>query len=976
MAVGDIFIRRNEAITDAIPNAGSTVNLTWDVEESQSDAITYNEPFINLQEGTYLIMYSEEFYTTNTTNNERIEINSEIHVNGQGAVGGFDQGYIRKASGHQRCTVHGYMIHQVAFPLTSQDIFIQVYRTDNSTTGTVNRVAGKGALMMFQLDPADGLGIYKTQANELTSGVIEQTLQTINVIDQTGGITNSSGVITVPSGFYVLTYTIDLYQVATGREEIVSYISKNGTANPVNGSYASTYLRGGDGCQDGGMSNICLVEAVTNDTFQVRYSCPTSAQIFITAGKANFSLWRLPDAVDKCIIEATTGDFNINNAFTWDTIEHIDTNSFTATAGTDVVTSPNANYYISFANLYNSAIGSVQRGAPAINFQVDGNNTKTAIGDVYHRNSGGTGRVGLGVGDIFSVAPNSEVKVNITANAASGSIINTNGQWGLIALNDVYGPYDFPLRITSLSSANINDGSSLTIYGSTFGTTQGTGYVELWSDSIGTLKVSQTPNTWSDNEINITVDRGTLVDGVIYVYVENDTGKSDTYNITLGFPPYDAFVEGTGPDHGWTMDNTYDDDLGNDGTKPCNATQVAPIGFDATPLCRSAFNSLLFSGDLSKTEVADSQFTNVTNLHQARDIGGWIMVDRIQQAPTAIYEEGGGVNNLYFILGFGNILLANIADSNSSPNVKVQAFSDFTLAINRPYHILMHYESTAFNGVLELYIDGIKQSTVTGPVLHAQMSTHSGDWSFGRPDGTLDTGGTDIQYPSAKNMNLGYWATWSAVGGGSPLTTTQIRESLFETGTLYDNRITTDTVVNMQADMATYNNTTIPDYPCAFQIDEPSDSDDLTITLDDMVFDDRVSIQIQWIGAGKLTIINSGTSNVIASKVSIVHGGTFEIQQLVPIKYTIKDFGTSLPIEGVRCRVLSTGGDLPEGTVLVSGLTDSNGEIESSLIFTNTQDVVGVFRNATNTPYYKQQKFNGSIFNTGLEETILLVRDQ
>ncbi len=82
MAAGDFYIRKNNADTTAIPHEGSgSIDADWDeVEKDEGSIVTYSDPNFQLDTGLYLIMYCEFFNTTNTTSNERIEVQGEIFL--------------------------------------------------------------------------------------------------------------------------------------------------------------------------------------------------------------------------------------------------------------------------------------------------------------------------------------------------------------------------------------------------------------------------------------------------------------------------------------------------------------------------------------------------------------------------------------------------------------------------------------------------------------------------------------------------------------------------------------------------------------------------------------------------------------------------------------------------------------------------------------------------------------------------------
>jgi len=184
MSAGDIYIIRNSGDTSSIPDTGSNLDLNWDTVVTDTGGIvTHSNPNLQLDIGLYLIMYSEKFYTTDTTNNERLSINGEIHISGgTGAVGGYGHDYIRKSSGQQSCIVSGYMILDITS--NNSDVFIRIYRDDNSTTGTVDRVVDYGGVQILELDDTNhNFGMYSTSGSEVTSTTTERSLN-INTNDK------------------------------------------------------------------------------------------------------------------------------------------------------------------------------------------------------------------------------------------------------------------------------------------------------------------------------------------------------------------------------------------------------------------------------------------------------------------------------------------------------------------------------------------------------------------------------------------------------------------------------------------------------------------------------------------------------------------------------------------------------------------------------------------------------------------------
>ena len=516
--------------------------------------------------------------------------------------------------------------------------------------------------------------------------------------------------------------------------------------------------------------------------------------------------------------------------------------------------------------------------------------------------------------------------------------------------------------------------TNIVITGTNFGSSQGTGKVELTNgpDYATETKVSQSIDSWSNISIQFDHVPGTLDEGNAYVWVTTDAGGRNLagYLVVFGWPAYNP-ITATDPDHFWFMQNSNADAVGSN---DMGSTVRGTPTFVAKSIYRGATHVLQFDDGGDGTEVPDSQYTNVTNTHASRDVGGWVEVDSYQQLPAAIYEEGGGVNNMYFILGFGNILLWNVADSNNS--WKVQAFSDNPLIPNRPYHILGRMSGSGGEAEGSMYIDGVKQSSRVGTITSATMSTHSGDWSFGQPDSSLDTGGTDITYLSVDTLNLAAWGTWSNTGGGSPLTATEIRDDLFRDGAPAKYTLTGGTESAMQTAIEAYDQDDHPDWPCTFRI-PTSSSGDFTLTLTDQTFHANCNLHVCYTGADTLTIRNSGTSNVNASKCYAPLGGTISIIETAPITITVKDIGTGSVLENARVYLeADTGGPLTAGTEIVNDTTNASGIVTGEIDYTSSQPVTGRVRSASGASKYKTTAITGSIGASGLSVTVFMISDE
>ncbi|RLA69010.1 MAG: hypothetical protein DRG30_10620, partial [Epsilonproteobacteria bacterium] len=421
-----------------------------------------------------------------------------------------------------------------------------------------------------------------------------------------------------------------------------------------------------------------------------------------------------------------------------------------------------------------------------------------------------------------------------------------------------------------------------------FGSSQGSGKLELGDNSsyASATLVVQNIDNWSDASIQFDINQGAISDGLVYIFITNDNGDIASWGATIGEVSYTEYISGLTPDHWWRFNGDFVDEVGG---KDANNQSYDPTPtFSSTELVKGTTQSMLMTDPGSNTEPGDSTLMN-TAQHQRRCIVGWFRLEKVQLVPSAIFEEGGGVNNHYFAVGFGNTLLVNVANSNTGNYFKIQVISDFKLKANRTYMVSHRFEGNGFGNYCGLDIDGVPQSKVAGGEPDNDvMASHSGDISFGKPDANLDTGGTDISYKGAVPCHRGEWASWAGneSGGGmiDSITTPELRR-MFLLGMVADVDIVTDTTTNMQADFASYANSAIADAALCMRVNVPSDATDLTVTATNMIFDQGASKQIQWTGSGVLTIVNEGSSNVLASECHATIGGNIVIE--IPATFTV-----------------------------------------------------------------------------------------
>lgn len=471
-----------------------------------------------------------------------------------------------------------------------------------------------------------------------------------------------------------------------------------------------------------------------------------------------------------------------------------------------------------------------------------------------------------------------------------------------------------PIHITDVDTDEkiATDQENVVATGDGFESTQGTGLLELVenSDYTGT-KVTQTIDSWSDTSIQFDVVQGGLSEGVVYAFVTNDSGdRTSGLPVTLGFGPYDPTIGmDEGPDVYWTMNNTYNDTGLSSGNHPFNNIQGGTPDFEATPITRTNTHSFRLNSRTDYSEPPDSIWMNITNQHERRRLGGWIQLQSDQLLPGCVFEEGGGVNNIYFVIGYGSILMANIEDDG---DFAIQAYADFPLTLGRPYHIMCAFDGSNDGNEFYLLIDGVKQTVTSGnPPAKTNQVTHGGNPTFGDSQQNLQTGGQDINYAAVDDCLFAHWGSWSKVGQGIP-SDTEIRQLLFENGALASGSLDADTQANMQTQLENnHDSKTHADWPLSLEIPAPSSGGpDLELTATDQVFPDEISIHIRWLGTGTLTWRNSGTSNA-----SVTHrpgNGTVTFIETAPVTVIVQNIEDSSNVENARAFLIAdTGGPLP-----------------------------------------------------------------
>jgi hypothetical protein len=464
---------------------------------------------------------------------------------------------------------------------------------------------------------------------------------------------------------------------------------------------------------------------------------------------------------------------------------------------------------------------------------------------------------------------------------------------------------------------------NLTITGKGFGATQGTGKVEYWDDTSGTTKTVQTIDSWSDTSITIDTVQGSLPnDTTVYLVVTNDSAEeSQTVAVGVGLLPYNQLVVSLSPDHYWRLNNTYDDTGVTGPTRNMTSGVVGTWTFNTQEIVDGNTHSLNYGSVTDRREIADSPNMNITITSDERTLSFWLQLDEIQHDLASIWKEGGGVQNLAFLVGYGNELLFQGAD-NPGNAINAQCWSSFKLATGRPYHICGRYSLDEATPELRLYIDGVEQPDSGGNPLGAgTFDSHSGDVTWGDPDTNLETGGTDIAYAGMNDCQISDFATWSdnsaGTNAGALDKTTEIRDILYRRGAIPDDTLVGATESALQTNLETLNEIR-GDWPLSLRVPPLSTPGDFELTLQDSsgnpwVFNDRITSHVEFRGVDTLTLINPVGGNLDSAKCWSEAGGTITVVNEVEVQVTTRSaVDLSIITEETRVLVLAdTGGDLP-----------------------------------------------------------------
>ncbi len=182
-------------------------------------------------------------------------------------------------------------------------------------------------------------------------------------------------------------------------------------------------------------------------------------------------------------------------------------------------------------------------------------------------------------------------------------------------------------------------------------------------------------------------------------------------------------------------------------------------------------HALEITGTGETIETDDNRSLNLDTYNMERSFSFWVRPNVIQRPLGVIFKEGGGIQNYAFLMGYGGVLLYQIADTPGRSG-NCQAWSDFRLEEGRKYHIFGSHSLTGDDAGLRehrLWIDGVKQTDSSGNPMDSvdltNFDSHSGDLAWGEPIVNLETGGTDIAYNGMEDTDISDFAIWTDNSG-------------------------------------------------------------------------------------------------------------------------------------------------------------------------------------------------------------------
>ncbi|MCP4650974.1 MAG: PQQ-binding-like beta-propeller repeat protein [PVC group bacterium] len=522
---GDFAIYREATGGEA--STATAADVTWDttVSADATFSISANTSVDLSEGGHYFVMYNIGWLGSG--GNRRSEQQMWLNLAGSEIVWGRSTGYIRRSNAMEAWQFGAAIINANA----GDDLKIVEQRTDTYPTMVTNRIANSSSLMVLKLnDNWDYARISEAGGGQAFSSTTATavTWDTNDELD-TGSFTHTGDTdqITLKTaGHYLVTANIEMLTSGTSRTAGSMYLSLDGTE--IDGTRTTSYIRGTDGTNNNTAVFSGIIETSSADqVLRVMMYEKTGSNPTIVANKAGITIVKLPDTADYVRLVKTTTQAvdGTDDPITWDSQVELDTGSFGNSS--NLVTFTQDSDYLFLATFWADGTTNNSRNYPHWEWRKSGTKIQYGSGGKYSRGTG-SAEAGNSLGLIahgITTSNNIDIVNTDETNKDDAERLFQANRMALQAINmKAFLP---PVITDAADEVFYNTETSVTITGDRFRTTKGTGKLELCDSATYATanKIEQTTTAWGNTSIDFTVNRSTLAEGTLYLFITNDDGQ-------------------------------------------------------------------------------------------------------------------------------------------------------------------------------------------------------------------------------------------------------------------------------------------------------------------------------------------------------------------------------------------------------------------------------------------------------------------
>jgi len=552
MAVGDIAIVRQSTSGGAVTTSATPTKFSFNTTDRNDASWTISTGTVTLPAGRYILGYNIGLNCTTT----RMTVKSQIYVDGAALTGVYGQGsgYFRNTSGFDEDILSSTTILDIG---SSSDVEIRLsqYDTIASTSATVLNT--NSSMWIMEIDDTWDYFYGRTNATDVTatnSLNFDGTISDVYIYDyirwavedekDTGSFTHSTSsetpIINLVKGKYLAFYSAEY--IDTLRNICLTGYTLGGTHywdHGVDSAYPRT-----SGASYATGSGCIFIDIDQDTDFRLWFLNVGELLNSATMNEAAITIVRLPDSVDyikrrrTTKIDITSGadveiGYDTSDKDTSGLNLSYSANTFAVSSNTDLYVIPGATY-IRDSN-------TDARREDGLKLSIDGTQIAHTGKTNYNRgeqSGSGDGTFFSAVScawpaaldngedltiDTYTIGPStSDVGLEISADGNGITVID----WANLFV-------DRPI-ITDVETTNIFDDkqTGVTITGSNFEATQGTGTVEISDNYVygsGTV-VEQTVTSWGTTSIDFTAVLGAMNPGTPrYLWVTNNSGERNPF---------------------------------------------------------------------------------------------------------------------------------------------------------------------------------------------------------------------------------------------------------------------------------------------------------------------------------------------------------------------------------------------------------------------------------------------------------------